>query len=133
MTVASPSPRPQDISIEPFAGTVTARFSDAIIASSERARVLYEPGHDPVFYIPFDDIYFDLFARSNTVSRCPIKGMASYWNVSAVGDGAKDAMWAYETPNPVAVGIAHHGAFDERVVRIEATPIPDALHDPTTP
>src|SRR5262245_30751401 len=118
------------LSIEPFAGTVTVRFSDAIIASSERAKMVFEPGHDPVYYIPFEDIYFEFLSKTNTTSRCPVKGMASYWSVSAAGDGATDAMWAYETPNPPAVELARHGAFDERIMKIEAEPMPDPLHDP---
>ena len=33
-------------------GTVTVRFSDAIVAATERAKVLREDGHEPVFYVP---------------------------------------------------------------------------------
>ena len=123
-------PHAAELSTEPFDGTVTVRFSDAIIASTRRAKVLREPGKDPVFYIPFDGIYFDFLKRANHSTRCPIKGTASYWEVSAVGDGARNVMWAYETPNPVASAIARHGAFDERVVSIEADPIPDTAHRP---
>ncbi|CCV05733.1 conserved hypothetical protein [Mesorhizobium metallidurans STM 2683] len=49
------------LKIVPFAGVVTVRFSDAVVASSEHAKLVYEDGRDPVFYIPFEDIYFDLF------------------------------------------------------------------------
>jgi len=37
-----------DLRIEPFEGTVAVTFSDAIIASTDRARILREPGHMPV-------------------------------------------------------------------------------------
>ncbi|MBS3649295.1 DUF427 domain-containing protein [Pseudaminobacter sp. 19-2017] len=120
----------EELSIEPFDGTVTVRFSDAVIASTRRARILQEPGREPVLYIPFEDIYFDFLKRANHSTRCPIKGTASYWDVSAVGDGARNVMWAYETPNPVASAIADHGAFDERLVSIDADPIPDTAHRP---
>lgn len=73
------------LTIEPFAGTVTVRFSDAIVAATERAKVLREEGHEPVFYIPFEDIYFELFEKTNTTSKSPLKGTASYWRVHAVG------------------------------------------------
>jgi uncharacterized protein (DUF427 family) len=110
------------LSIEPFDGVVTVTFSDAIIASTDKAKVLREPGHNPVFYIPFEDIYFDFLEKTNTTTRCPIKGLATYWRVSAVGEGAEDIMWAYETPNPVAAGIARHGAFDPEIARTEIVP-----------
>ncbi|TIT54413.1 MAG: DUF427 domain-containing protein, partial [Mesorhizobium sp.] len=60
--------RPSALAITPFNGTVTVRFSDAIIASTERAKVLHEAGHDPVFYIPFEDIYFDLLEKTNAIT-----------------------------------------------------------------
>lgn len=86
------------LAIEPFAGTGTVRFSDAIVASTERAKILREDGHDPVYYVPFEDIYFDLFEKTNTVRKSPIKGTAGYWRVHAVGSSSDDFMWAYETP-----------------------------------
>lgn len=114
-----------DLAIEPFAGTVTVTFSDAIIAATDNAIVLREPDHEPVFYIPFEDIYFDFLHKTNTTSRCPIKGTASYWRVSAVGEAAEDFMWAYETPNPAALPLARHGAFDKKIASIEAVPADD--------
>ena len=120
--------RPGDLTIEPFHGTVTVSFSDAIIASSDRAKVLRERGHEPVFYIPFEDIYFELLQKTNASSRCPLKGTASYWRATAVGESADNAMWAYETPNPQASTIAGHGAFDPRLTRIEAVPAEDLQH-----
>jgi uncharacterized protein (DUF427 family) len=123
-------PPQHDISIEPFAGTVNVMFSDAMIASTNAAQVLREPGHDPVVYIPFEHIYFEFLTKTNTVTRCPIKGTASYWRVSAVGEAADDFMWAYETPNPVAAAIAGHGAFDDSKARIEVVPAEDREHTP---
>jgi len=39
------------LTIEPFAGTVTVRFSDAIVAATDRAKIVREDGHEPVFYV----------------------------------------------------------------------------------
>ena len=120
--------RSGDLVIEPFLGTVTVSFSDAIIASTDRAKLLRERGHEPVFYIPFEDIYFEFLQKTNASSRCPLKGTASYWRATAVGESADNAMWAYETPNPQASAIAGHGAFDPRLTRIEAVPAEDWEH-----
>jgi uncharacterized protein (DUF427 family) len=118
------------LAIEPFSGTVTVRFSDAIVAATERAKILREDGHEPVFYIPFEDIYFDLFEKTNTTSRCPLKGTASYWRVHAVGSASDDFMWTYETPETAALAIARHGAFDPEKAHIDAEPAEDKRHTP---
>ncbi|MBZ9997930.1 DUF427 domain-containing protein [Mesorhizobium sp. BH1-1-4] len=118
------------MSIEPFLGTVTVRFSDAIVAATDRAKILREEGHEPVFYIPFEDIYFDLFEKTNTTSECALKGTASYWRVHAVGGSADDFMWAYETPDTAALAIARHGAFDPKRARIDVDPKEDKRHTP---
>ncbi|MDW6023615.1 DUF427 domain-containing protein [Mesorhizobium sp. BAC0120] len=115
------SPR-SEIEIEPYDGTVTVTFSSAIVASTKRAKIVQEAGHEPVLYIPFDDIYFEFLHKTDRSSRCPVKGTASYWRVSAVGETADDFMWAYETPNPAAQSIARHGAFDPDKAVIEAVP-----------
>ncbi|WP_246727803.1 DUF427 domain-containing protein [Chelativorans sp. Marseille-P2723] len=119
--------------IEPYAGTVKVMFSDAIVASTDNAVLLKEEGHDPVFYIPFEDIYFEFLRSSSTVSRCPLKGKARYWNAEAVGSAADDVMWAYDHPLPEMEGIRQHGAFDPSKVKIEATPQQDILHTPHLP
>ncbi len=108
------------ITVEPFDGVVTVSFSSAIIAASKNAKVLKETNHPDVFYIPFEDIYFDLLRRSETSSHCPYKGDASYWNVTAVGETEPDVMWAYEHPYEEMLAIRDHGAFYPDKVRIEA-------------
>lgn len=118
--------------IVPFHGTVTVRFSDAIVASSERAKVLYEEGRNPVFYIPFEDIYFELFEKTNATSESAW-GTAGYWRVHAAGASADNFMWAYETPEPAALAIARHGAFDPHKARIDADPAEDKRHTPHLP
>ena len=129
-TSSLPPGHPLGFVIEPFAGTVTVRFSDAIVASTERAKILREDGHGPVYYIPFEDIYFDLFEKTNTVSKSPIKGTASHWRVHAVGSSSDDFMWAYETPDTAARAIAGHGTFDPVKARIDAEPFEDKRHTP---
>jgi uncharacterized protein (DUF427 family) len=128
--VATTEHRPRQLTIEPFVGAVTVRFSDAIVAATEHAKILREEGYAPVFYIPFEDIYFDLFEKTNTTSSSPLKGTASYWRVHAVGSSADDFMWAYETPDTAARAIARHGAFDPEKARIDIDPVEDKRHTP---
>ena len=108
------------VTVRPFDGVVTVSFSSAIIAASKNARVLSEAGHPDVFYIPFEDSYFDFLRRSATTSHCPFKGDASYWSVTAAGEARTDVMWAYENPYEEMLAIRDHGAFYPDKVRIEA-------------
>ena len=124
---ANPSPGFQRnpsrrITVEPFDGAVTVVFSDAIVASTDKALVLREADYPPVFYIPFKDVYFEFLKRSDTSTHCPYKGNASYWNVSAAGEAVNDVMWAYERPYDEMLQIKDHGAFYPDKVRIEANP-----------
>ena len=107
------------ITVEPFDGVVTVRFSSAILAASKGAKLLKEAGHSDVLYIPFEDIYFDFLRRSETSTHCPFKGDASYWNATAAGEARADVMWAYEHPYDEVLTIRNHGAFYPDKVEIE--------------
>lgn len=111
-----------NIVVEPFDGIVTVTFSDAIVASTRKALVLREADYPPVFYVPFDDVYFEFLRRSDTATHCPYKGNASYWSASASGEAVNDVMWAYERPYDEVAAIRDHGAFYPDKVRIEAKP-----------
>ena len=110
------------IIVEPYDGTVTVRFSDAVIASTDQAKVLREGDYPPAFYIPFDHIYFERLLPSQTKTHCPFKGDASYWNVTASGEARDDVMWAYASPFDEMAAIANHGAFYPDKVAITAVP-----------
>lgn len=114
------------IAVEPFDGAVTVVFSDAILASTDKALMLREADYPPVFYIPFKDVYFEFLKRSGTSTHCPFKGDASYWSVSAAGEAINDVMWAYERPYDEMLPIRDHGAFYPDKVRIDAYQKPGA-------
>ncbi|TIO29580.1 DUF427 domain-containing protein [Mesorhizobium sp.] len=125
--IANPSPgfqRNPDkvITVEPYIGTVTVRASDAVIASSTKAKVLTEPPYPRVLYIPFEDIDFEQLRKTELSTHCPYKGDASYWSVLPAVEAGKDAMWAYEQPFDEMVEIRDHGAFYPDKVTIVAKP-----------
>jgi uncharacterized protein (DUF427 family) len=109
------------ITIELFSGTVTVTLSDAIIASSSRAKVLREGTYGPVLYIPFANIHFERLKPSETSTHCQYKGEASYWSGVVGGEIRKDVMWAYQHPYDEMLAIKDHGAFYPDRVRIETT------------
>jgi uncharacterized protein (DUF427 family) len=117
----NPSPGFRDhpehtITVEPFDGVVSVKFRDVMIASSDRAKLLNEKGHDPVFYLPFEDIYFSHLEKTGNSTHCPFKGDASYWRVKGQQQ-ADDVMWSYEHPYDEMAEIKDYGAFyPDRVV-----------------
>ncbi|GAB1580354.1 DUF427 domain-containing protein [Phyllobacterium phragmitis] len=100
-------------------GPVTVRYLDVVIASTQRARELHEPGHDPVLYIPFDDIYFVHLEKTAKRTECPRKGIASYWRILAQGHAAEDAVLTYDDPNPSIASLKGYAAFDASKVSFE--------------
>jgi len=56
--------------------------------------------------------------RSDHATYCPYKGDAAYFDVVALGDKGKNAVWTYEQPYAVAVEIAGHLAFYPNIVSL---------------
>lgn len=108
------------ITVEPYGRTVTVRFGDVVIASSDDAVELRESTYPPVLYIPFKDIYFEHLEKTATTTHCPFKGDATYWSASAQGEATSDVMWAYEAPFDEMLEIKDYGAFYPDKVSIDA-------------
>jgi uncharacterized protein (DUF427 family) len=82
-----------------------------IVADSHRPVILYETGLTPRYYLPVEDIKMDLLVPSETHSRCPYKGYASYWDVDINGQVHKDVVWGYLEANPEVHEIRHLLSF----------------------
>lgn len=110
------------ITVEPFRGTVSVHAAGSLIAETQNAVLVREAGHNPVYYVPIEDIDGDKLVRSGHVSRCPYKGKASYWNI-LVGDHEIDnAVWAYELPYDELLELAGLASFYESKVSVTAKP-----------
>jgi uncharacterized protein (DUF427 family) len=70
------------------------------VAESAQATFVFETGMPTRYYLPMDDVRMELLTRSDTSTRCPYKGQASYWSVRAGGQVYDDIVWGY--PDPVA-------------------------------
>ena len=105
-----PSPD-HPISIEVNPHRVRVLIGGVIVAETTRALTLKEASLPAVQYIPRDDVAMDLLERSSRKTHCPYKGDASYWDVTAGGVRARDAVWSYEKPFPAVQDIAGHLAF----------------------
>lgn len=106
------------IRIEKESRAVQAIFYDAIIASTKDALVLQEAGYPPVHYFPRESVAMEFLTESAKRTRCPHKGEARYWSLSAEGYGAEDAVWCYDDPKAGVTEIAGYIAFDPEKLHI---------------
>lgn len=87
------------------------------LASTNRPRLLFETGLRMRMYMPLTDVRVEFLRPSDTVTECPYKGVATYYNVQLPnGDVHKDIVWYYRTPQPECGQMAGCVAFyDEKV------------------
>lgn len=70
------------------------------VANTRRPRLLFETNHPTRFYLPAEDVRKTLLIPSPTISRCPYKGVASYWSVKIGEKNFPDLVWSYLDPIP---------------------------------
>jgi uncharacterized protein (DUF427 family) len=85
---------------------VTTSWNGAVIAESADT-VVVEGNH----YFPADDVASGYLRKSDTTSRCPWKGEASYYSLEVDGETNPDAAWFYSSPSEAAKSIAGRVAF----------------------
>ncbi len=83
-----------------------AIWNDKVIAESDET-VVVEGNH----YFPPNALVTEYFQPSAHQTRCPWKGLASYYSVIVDGKESKDAAWYYPEPSDAASNIKQHVAF----------------------
>lgn len=95
---------------------VVVALDGVVLAESTRPRLLFETGLPTRYYLPKLDVRLDLVHPSDTVTRCPYKGVASYLSFAVRGAVRPDLAWFYEAPIPEIPKIENHVSFyNERV------------------
>jgi len=85
---------------------VRVEVDGVVLASSANARVLFETGLPPRWYLPKPDLRLELLVPTATATHCPYKGQAR------VGDRVvEDLAWSYRTTLPESQKIAGLVAF----------------------
>ena len=94
------------------ASHVQVRLAGEVIADTHRPVLLFETHLPTRFYIPLQDIRQDRLVASDTQTRCPYKGVASYWSFR-LPDGSirEDIAWYYPDPIAEAAKIKNLVAF----------------------
>ncbi|ARP64475.1 hypothetical protein A9K65_014655 [Mesorhizobium sp. WSM1497] len=74
-------------------------FDGEPIADSHRPVLLFETHLPTRFYLPAEDIRLERLTASVTTTRCPYKGIASYWS-GLLSDGSvrPHIAWSYRDP-----------------------------------
>lgn len=73
-------------------------LNDQLVAESNRAHVMFELGHAPVYYFPPDALVAEYFYKSDRQTHCPYKGIASYWHLKVGDRMVESVVWSYEDP-----------------------------------
>jgi len=104
------------VDVVPSERHVVVRPGGETIAESRRPHALFETTLPTRWYLPPEDVRMDRLEPSETVTRCPYKGMARYWSVRAGDDLHRDVAFSYAEPAVECPRIAGRVAFlNERV------------------
>lgn len=92
----------------------------AIIGESRNTLLLKEGDYPAVIYIPRENITMAFLEVSETVTTCPHKGQATYYNFVGKNRTLEDFAWSYETPNKDVAQIAGYLAFTKGMTTVES-------------
>lgn len=122
------------VSHRPLGYRARAWWGDDLVAASDAAVRVEEPGRAPALYFPAPDVRLALLRDEGRRARCPVKGEARLWSLdgdrAAAGTGTwageapartggADAAWSFDRPAPGCEWLANHVAFDHDRVRVE--------------
>ncbi|WP_329423934.1 DUF427 domain-containing protein [Streptosporangium sp. NBC_01495] len=102
----------------PSSRHVRVEIDGRVVAETRRPVLLFETGLPTRYYLPPEDVNLELFEPTASSTRCPYKGVASYWSAREDGSVPADVAWAYPDPIPAAERIRDHIAFYNEVVDI---------------
>ncbi|WP_350351336.1 DUF427 domain-containing protein [Microbacterium sp. A8/3-1] len=111
--------RAHRVTTEPAAHRVRVTAGDQVIADSTRAIVLHETDHADRFYLPREDVNWDLLQPTASRTHCPVKGDADdYWALRT--EPGTDVAWSYPSPFDYLQTIAGYVAFYSERVQVDA-------------
>jgi uncharacterized protein (DUF427 family) len=83
-----------------------ATWNGVVVAESD-STIVVEGNH----YFPKGSLVSEHFAENASHTRCPWKGLASYFDVVVDGQTNSGAAWYYPDPSEAAADIKDHVAF----------------------
>ena len=104
------------VDVLPSSRHVQVVVDGVVVAESRRPHLLFETTLPTRYYIPSEDVRMELLEPTGFKTRCPYKGIASYWNLKGQQPGGQNIVWSY--PDPIAECPRIRGLlcfFNERV------------------
>lgn len=90
----------QRVDVLPSSRHVRVVIAGETVAETRRPSLLFETSLPTRYYIPRDDVRMELLERTSFATRCPYKGIATYWSVKVGQQMAKNVVWSYAEPIP---------------------------------
>ena len=100
-----------DVDIDAKDVRVRVLAGSTVIAESTRAVAVTETKHQPVWYLPLQDVDASIITATDTSTFCPFKGHASYWTIAAADGNLDDVMWSYRDPYDECLPLKDYVAF----------------------
>jgi uncharacterized protein (DUF427 family) len=107
------------IKIRKAPGTWVVRAGGAVLGESANALEVSEGDYPAVVYFPRADLGMAFLEKTDSSTKCPYKGVATYYTVSSAAGDIPDAAWSYETPLEGVAEIKDHIAFYPDRVTVE--------------
>jgi uncharacterized protein (DUF427 family) len=82
----------------PMKHRVRVEIDGQVLAESTDVFRVDEDQHPPRYYFAREGVRMHVLEPSSTVTHCPFKGEAHYFDVVLDGKRYKDAVWTYEEP-----------------------------------
>jgi uncharacterized protein (DUF427 family) len=100
-------PRNPYVRVDALASSRHVKVSHAgeVVAETTKPVLLFETGVATRFYVPAVHVRLDFLARSDRLTRCPYKGVASYYSITVNGSELENSAWTYQSPSPAVTSI----------------------------
>jgi uncharacterized protein (DUF427 family) len=86
------------VDLRPSSRHVRVEVDGTTVADTTRPLLLFETRLPTRYYIPREDVREELLTPSDSHTRCPYKGTASYYSVKLGDELHDDVVWYYEDP-----------------------------------
>jgi uncharacterized protein (DUF427 family) len=106
------------IDIIPSTKHIVVKLNGVVVAESSCPLLLFETGLRTRYYLPKTSANFELLEPSDSLTSCPYKGQANYYNIVIDGKEYKDHVWWYQYPTPESIAIAGKICFYNEKVDI---------------
>lgn len=100
----------------PSSRRIEVRLDGVQLADSRTPVLLFETGSPTRYYLPRTDVHMELLEPTDTVTRCPYKGVAHTFGARIVDKFHADYAWSYAAPIPACANIENLICFYNEVV-----------------